>query len=179
MSEEMKALKKLFALECKLNEKESEHSRNMDWLKSMYIFEAEQRESLKHQFSLIKDLLIVETQKSASLEARIQLLEAEKASAVQEKLRYKQAYEEVDLMANLLVERAEQEKIRKDEEEDELFLLLESAVQEDHPVTVRVSTPISSHAVKAQRGGIATQIRKRFWKKILPSLSSLIKMMRY
>ena len=168
-----------YALECKLSEQESEHSKNMDWLKSMYVFEGEQRESLKHQFSLMQDLLVIETQKNASLEARIKLLEAEKASADQEKLRYKRAYEEIDQIANLLVEHAEQEQIRKNKEEEELFLLLESAVEEDHPATVTVSTQTSSHAVKAQRGGIATKIRKRFWRKLLPSLSSLIKMMRY
>ena len=109
----METLKKLFALECKLNEQESEHSKNMDWLKSMYVFEGEQLEWLKHQFSLMQDLLVIETQKNASLEARIKLLEAEKASADQEKLKYQRAYEEVDQIANLLVQHAEQEKIKK------------------------------------------------------------------
>ena len=71
-------IKKMFALECTMNDQQESHQRDMDWLKEMFLYEAERREFADKQLSLVSDLLVVEQQRCGGLEARCQLLEAEK-----------------------------------------------------------------------------------------------------
>ena len=172
----MELIKKVFTLECQLTEQESTHHMEMDWLKDMYLFEAEQREAMKIHFSVIKDLLVAEKQKTACLEAKIESLEAERTSAVMEKNKYKKAYSEVMNIADILVEDAESKINRKDEDEENLFLLLEKTLEEANQPTVSVSTSTENNNFAARPSRRISWLQKRIWRKLnIPSLSRFLK----
>ena len=178
MCDTVDLIKKVFALECQMNEQESSHQRDMDWLKDMYTFEAEHREALKLHLSVVNDLLVAEKQRSANLEAKIELLEAEKRSAVNAQRKYKKAYEEVVEIADALVEDAEKNNIRKEEEEQNIFQLLEATLEgAQSPVQPSASTSAVINIVddRPSRRRISW-IHKRIWRKLnIPSISMFFK----
>ena len=147
---DLEALRKTFRLECQITEQESCHERDMAWLRSMYMYEAERREGVEKKFGVAQDLLTIEQEKSSSFAARFTMLEAEKKVVEAEKERYKRAYEDVLSITNILIAEVEKQKREKKEEEEKMFSLIEDSLAEPPP-TVQEAVTTSRRTSKWRR----------------------------